>query len=184
MWLTGKRAFTIVELIVVIVVMAVFAGMIAPRLWGAGRASKLRASARRVFVTAQYARDFAATHRCDCRLVLDPAKGEYYLAYQPDPQRRPGEFRRLQGGPGKGEYLGEGVRFGLVRAESPFRGDEAPRGNHYITFHPSGQSAAAVVQITDGRQTYSILVFPSRGQSRLVEGPVTQLPNDRWDLDA
>ena len=184
MWSTGKRAFTIVEMVVVIVLVAVLAGMIAPRLGGAGQGAKLRASARRFFVTAQYARDFAATHRCDCRVVLDPAKGEYYLIYQPDPQRRPSEFRRIRGGPGKGEQLGEGVRFGLVRSESPFRRDGAIRKDRGITFHPSGQSDAAVVQITDGRGTYSLLVFPSRGQSKLVEKAVTKLPNDRLDLDA
>ncbi|MBN1943106.1 MAG: prepilin-type N-terminal cleavage/methylation domain-containing protein [Phycisphaerae bacterium] len=186
MWSIGNRqkAFTLVELIVVVVLVAVLAGMIAPRLWGAGRTASLRAAARRVQVAAQYARDFAATRRCDCRLVLDPQTGQFQLVYQADPEDRPDHFEPIQGGPGKADRLESGLHFADIRVEPSLPREDGEISDQSIAFYPSGRSDAAVVQITDGRGTCSVLVFPSRGRCRMVEGAVEQLPDDQLDLDA
>ena len=188
MWSTGKRefrsAFTLVELIVVVVLVTVLAGMVGLRLWGAGRGASLRAAARRVHIAAQYARDFAATRRCNCRLTLDPKTGGFQLVYQADPEHRPDEFQPVRGGPGRTETLEEPLRFSRIRVEptEPRANDDAKENQ--ITFYPSGRSDAAIVQITDGRRTYSVVVFPSRGRCRMIEGAVEQLPDDQLDLDA
>ncbi|MBN1554206.1 MAG: prepilin-type N-terminal cleavage/methylation domain-containing protein [Phycisphaerae bacterium] len=188
MWSTGrhrrKKAFTLIELIVVIVLVAVLAGMVAPRLRGAGRGASLRAAAWRVFVAAQYAHDFAATRRRVCRLELDPDTGRFQLIAQADPEHRPDEYKPLEGGPGRAEQLEAPLRFALVRAESSQPGENGETNGNRVTFYPSGRSDAAIVQITDGRRTYSVLVFPSRGRCRLVEERIEQLPNDQLDLDA
>ena len=182
---TGKGGFTIVEVTVVVVIIAILATMIVPRLSGRAGAVQLRASAQRLFVAAQYARDFSATHRCDCRLVIDSAQGRYGLVRQTDPQHQPGQFTALHG-VGKMESLGQGVRFAHVRIEPPALDDGSygdPAQDNCITFRPMGWADAAVVQITDGRRTYSMLVAPGGGQVRLVKGAVSELPSNRWDLD-
>ncbi len=186
MWSTGNRrtAFTLVELIVVVVLVTVLAGMIAPRLWGAGGAASLQSAARRLTIAGQYARDFAATHRCRCRLVLDTKTGRFQLIYQVDPEHKPEEYKPVRGELGRAESLEEPLRFGWIRVEPSRPGENNETKDNQITFYPSGQSDAAIVQITDGRRTYSVVVLPSRGRCRLIEGAVEQLPGDQWDLDA
>lgn len=185
--------FTVVELVVVIVVVTVLAGMIVPRLVGAGGAAQLQEAARRLVIAAGYARDFAAAHRRACRLVLEPgADGSprYDLTCQASPERDPNDYRPLRRGIGKPQPLGEGVRFGKIRIDrqgwsAGAGGGEAGRDDqpNGITFDPTGRADAAVVALTDGRRTISMLVSPSTGRARLVEGEVDELPNDRIDLD-
>jgi type II secretion system protein H len=178
-----KKAFTLIELIVVIVLVTVLAGMIAPRLWGAGRGASLRSAAKRVFVAAQYARDYAATRRRICRLILDPKTGRFQLIAQVNPEHRPDEYKPIEGGPGRAGHLEKPLRFAEIRVEPTVPRENNETKNNEITFYPSGRCDAAVVQITDGRETYSLEVFPSRGRCRLSQGATETLPDDQLDLD-
>ena len=175
--------FTLVETIIVIVLVAVLATMAIPRLSGATGAGRLRESARRLAVTARYARDFAVTRRSNCRLVIDATEHRYALTFQSDPQHRPNEFLPMRTGIGKGERLTEPLRFEKVWIVERARPVLTTSRTDCITFDAMGQADPAVVAITDGRCTYSMLVAPSSGKTRLVEGPVDELPNDRQDLD-
>lgn len=166
----------------VVVIISVLSGMIAPRLFGAGGSSKIRESARKLLATAQYARDFAATHRSDCRLMFDPEQRLYALAVQKDPEHRPGEFVGLRGALGRPDRLPRGLEFGEIRIEPSCPDEGEPRQDKYVTFDPTGGADAAVVQITDSRRCYSMLVSPGGG-IRVVKGAIYELPNDRWDLD-
>ena len=180
---TGNRGFTLVEIIVVVVIISVLASMIVPGMYAGRSLGRLRGSARQLLVAAQYARDFATTRRCKCRLMIDVDKQQYVLAFQQDPQHNPSEFVRLRTGLGRTQGLGKGLRFGRVRIE-PREGQEQPRQKiDYITFEPSGQADAAVLEITNGEQTYSVLIAPYTGYAKLIEGTTDALPNDRLDLD-
>lgn len=183
MLLTGKRAFTIVELIVVIVMIGVLATMIAPRLAGAGRATQLRLAGRRLQVTAQYARDYAVTHSRMCRLVLDRDEGRFVVLVQADPQSAPGEYVELKTLVGRSESLGRGLSFGEIRIDRRLRRDGEGGSEDSIDFDPLGRADAAAVQVTDGRYAYTVLVAPYTARVILVEGAHTELLEDREDLD-
>ena len=178
-----RRGFTLVELIVVVAIVAVLAGMIAPRMFGAGSSARLKQSARRLLATAKYARDYAATRRCKCRLVIDPEKQQYRLLRQKDPEHEPNEFVGLDTSLGKTEGLGEGLRFGRIRIEPRQGRDEKNQEANCISFEPAGQADTAAIEVTDGEQTYSLLVMGHTGYARLEEGESDKLPNDRMDLD-
>jgi hypothetical protein len=156
--------------------------MVVPRLHSATGSAQLRTSAARLLVAARYARDLAVTHRCACLLVIDSDEQCYGLLCQVDPEHRPGEFRPFRTGIGKSERLGGQLRFGKVWID---RCGPDGLGRHAdgITFTPTGGADAAVIQITDGRRTVSIVVAPNTAQVKLVEGAVAELPNDRVDLD-
>jgi len=175
----GPRAFTLVEMTVVTVIIVVLAGMIVPRLADSLGAANLRDSAWRLQMSAQYAHHVAVTRHCLCRLRLDPRQNQYALEFQEDPDRQPEKFSPLQG-PARRRSLGEGVRFGLLRIESNSSGEDET----IVCFDPTGASDAAVLEITDGRRVYSLVIVPSTGRAILVEGPARQLPTDRQDLDA
>lgn len=182
--ITGnRRGFTLVEVVVVIVIVAVLAAMIVPRLAGGASARQLRESARKLLTTAQYARDYAARHRRACRLVIDSAQGRYGLIRQVAPESSPNEFRPLTG-VGRAVHLERPLRFERVRIQPrPHLTGMNPRRD-CITFDSMGQADAAVVEITDGTRSISLLVAPSTGRARLVNGVPDKLPSDRKDLDA
>ena len=181
-WSTGNRAFTIVELIVVIVVVAVLATMIVPRLYGAAGTSRLKTSASRLLSAARYARSFAAARRRPCRLVLDLSEQRYVLSRIDDAEDEPGRFHPLRTGIGKAERLGQGLRFGKVWIRNG-AADRSDGPTSHITFRPTGRADAAIVEVTDGRRIYSLLVAPHTARVELVKGAVREPPDDRVDLD-
>jgi prepilin-type N-terminal cleavage/methylation domain-containing protein len=179
----AAHAFTLVEVLVVIAVLGVLSTMIVPRLGGAAGPRRLRESARQLLTAARYARDYASAHRAACRLAIDVDGQRYALLCQVDPEHRPGEFGPVADASGRTERLAPPVRFGKVWIEPRRRFDGMPPPEGGITFDPLGQSDAAIVELTDGRQSFCLLTSPSTGRVRLVEGVVAELPGDRQDLD-
>ncbi len=172
-----------VELIVVVVLIAVLSGIIVPRLWGKGHSRELKASARRLLVTGQYARNYALTRRGQCSLIIDPSQRSFGLAVRKRGKEDADEFKTMTTTSGRKETLPDGINFGQIHIAPGLQRYQQEQKENVITFRSSGQSDAAVVQITDRTQTFSMLVSPGSGKCRLVEGAVTQLPNDRLDLD-
>ena len=173
-------AFTLVELVVVIVIVAVLATMAVPRLSGRLSSSQLRASAQAFLMTVRYARDFAATRRRVCRLAMDRESQRYGLQYQKDPEHRPGLFVPIRSGVGKAGALQDGIRFARIWIEPAGRRE---RTADCVTFETSGEADAAIVEITDGKRTMSVVLVPSSGRALLVDGIADERPNDRRDLD-
>lgn len=188
MWSTGKPAtrrptgggFTLVEMTVVILLVAVLAGMTIPMLAGAAASTHLKEQAYALLTAARYARDYAVTHRVDCRLTIDSTAGQFALQRQDIDATGAQTFVSIGLGWGRPVVLAGNVRFGRVQI-SP--ADGRPE-NSWITFRPAGQADAALVEITDGRWTYTLLVVPASGRATLTEGSVQVIPNDRMDLDA
>ena len=180
---TGNRAFTVVELIVVIAILSVLAGMTVLRLGGRAGSGRLREASRRLLTTAQYARDFATTRRRACRLIFDP-NGGYSLAYQADPYKDPGKYSPISSGLAKPERLTEPVRLSKVRVMNRSFINYETTPQSFVTFEPTGLSDGAIIEITDGKRKFSLLIEPHTGRAKLVEGSVDELPNGRKDLDA
>lgn len=184
-WSTGKRpplrrAFTLVELVVVMILVAVLAGMAIPRLAGSAASTRLKEQANALLTSARYAREYAVTHCCDCRLVIDTAANQFALQRQEIDTSGTEQFVSIGLGWGRPVVLTGGVRFGRVRIEPA--GGRTQDG--WVTFRPDGQTDATIVEITDGRKTYSLLLVPNTGRAKLADGTVQSLPNDRVDLDA
>ena len=180
---TAADAFTLVEVMVVVALMAALATMIAPRLGSATGARQVREAARRLATTARYARDYALTRRCRCRLALAADGTGYALMRSGGEAGGEGDFIPLRRGPCRRESFEGGVRLGRLRVE-PVRARQMQMETpHAITFDELGQADAAVVELTDGRCTYAVVVTAFTGKVRVVDRPVTEIPNDRVDLD-
>ena len=115
--------------------------------------------------------------------MMDTDEQRYARGYQKNPTHDPGQFSALHTTIARREYLGEGIRFGKITIDPRPRADGSVERRDSIAFTPTGASDAAVIQITDGRRTYSLTVAPGSGRAKLVEGTVRDLPNDRVDLD-
>ena len=183
---TGSRGFTLIEIIVVVVLISILATMTVLSMYSGASPAKLRGSAQRLLVAARFARDFATTHRCKSRLMIDPDKQQYAITFQPDPQHDPSKFVPLATTLGKVQSLSQGIRFVNLRIV-PRQGrdqlDPPRRETNYITFEPTGSADAAVLEVTNGKQSYSVLIVPHTGYAKLIEGTLRELPNDRLDLD-
>jgi type II secretory pathway pseudopilin PulG len=169
-----------VEVTVVMVLVVVLAGMTLPMLAGAAASTHLKEQAQALLAAARYAREYAVTHRVDCRLVIDPTAGQYALQRLDEDAVGGETFVSIGLGWGRPVVLEGGVRLGRVQIDPA----DGRAENSWITFRPSGQADAALVEITDGRWVYTLLVVPGSGRATLTEGTVRAIPNDRVDLDA
>ena len=76
---TGNQGMTLVEMIVVLMIITVLAGLIAPRLSANTGAMALRESANGLLHAARYARHHALTQGGPCRLMIDMNQQRYHL---------------------------------------------------------------------------------------------------------
>lgn len=168
-------------MLAVLVVIAIMAVLIVPRLPSSSDSRSLREASRRLLVAARYAHEFAVTHRAPCRLVMDPENNGYRLDYLVDDGEHAGEYVSLPLGVVKAEKLGKGLTFGRIEIEP---GGYRNSAENTITFDPDGQSDGAVIEITNGIASYGIVVAPSTGRAEIAEQPPVGIPSDREDLDA
>lgn len=77
---TRTYGFTLLEIIVVIAIVAIFLGVATPRFIHTVRFGELRGTAERLVTTIRYAQGMAAIQRAPYRLVINIDNNTFYLA--------------------------------------------------------------------------------------------------------
>ena len=178
------RAFTLIELMVVVTVIGVLSALAVTSFHGSLGKTRLDESAQGLFITVRYARQYAVMHQRDCRVVfVTDAVGSdrpgYRLEVVSDDPESGSAFRVLRTGAAKPVSLPSGVSFSRVLIEGIEPGTDS-----VVTFRPTGEADAASIQLTDDRRTWSVLIDPGTGRVELADRAVNQTPNMREDLDA
>ena len=129
-----QSAFTLIELIIVLVVLSVIIGMCAPSLRGFGQSAKLNDATQQLLATTRWARSEAIATAVTHRIELDIANNAYSVVRQDGLTYVPvdGEFGHATSMP---------IGFTLQLASGGIDG----RG---IEFYPTSRSTPAVVRIT------------------------------------
>ena len=132
-----RRAFTLFELVLVLVMVSVLMGIAAPNLRGFLAGSRSRDAASELLSLTQFARARAIADCTVYRLVIDPQSGAYGLQVQE------GE-RFVPTGTDFGQTfrLSDGMRLEFTRA------DHLSVGN-WIDFHPTGRTDPATIRLTN-----------------------------------
>jgi type II secretion system protein H len=159
-----SRAFTLIELMVVIVILAFAASVIYPRLSGGlAERERLRASVNQLAAIASYGRDEAAATQRPLVLTLDMDRGAYSL----------GEASQEAAGDGAGVHavLAEGVTFRSIRLTG--RPDQ-PGKLVRLRFTPEGWADPAVIQLAGANGAVnSIVITAPAGQVKTYSSAVS-----------
>ena len=179
-----RRAFTLIEAITVVIVITVIAGLALPYFSGSLSRASLQSSADGLLDTARYLGRMAVIDQRDYRLILVKGTGDDGDTYRVEVASvdldAAAAFEPVTEGAIKPTRFSPPIGFANILVDN---GGASIR-ERFITFRADGSADAAVIQVSDGRQTVSILVEPTLGRVQRVEGATQQLPNLREDLDA
>lgn len=161
----SPAGFTLIELLLVLVVLATFAALVAPRMSGSLSAARAGRGAVGVFAVAREGRAHAVLRGLRTRLVLDAERGTFWLEEERRPLVSPGVWTELTGREGEPYALPEGARFDELLVNDPADAAALPE----IRFLPDGSSDDARVTIaTDGGDSRAVEIRGITGHARIV----------------
>ena len=154
-----RGAFTLLELILVLVLISVLLGIAAPSLRGFVGARRSADAAAQLLSLADYARSQAIARGTVCRPNVDADENVYWLTMLSN-----GVFVELDTEFGRRFSLPDTVAVGIESAA-------AGPGATYVQFYPSGRSDEAVIQLIGVQGEVFIVANPSATESfRILAG--------------
>jgi prepilin-type N-terminal cleavage/methylation domain-containing protein len=159
--------FTLIELAVVLVIVAVLLSFVAPRLLALGQARR-EAAARRLASLLGYLHDEASLRGRTYRLTIDLDGGRYEVRTTTD-TREPAtddDFVEEWGPLTRDGTLPDGVRVASIETPTVM----ASSGTLDLFFHPESDEPGARITLVDDAEGSSVLVFDGvTGQVYVVD---------------
>jgi len=167
-----NRAFTLIEILVVIVILSVASAAMVPLFLGNTDYARLKDSTTRLGDMMRFCQSMAVFQAAPFRLNVDRGRNQCWVSFEKNPLNEPGVFSPYRHSEYGGYKLQEGVRFGDF-----FFGDETaategqPSGEEFIEFRKDGTAdqTALVVEGAAG-DAFTLMVSGLTGQVFVVEG--------------
>jgi type II secretion system protein H len=151
----SQRAFTLLELVLVLLIISTVVAAAAPSLRNWNRGARLRDATDELLATTRLARSQAAATARLHRLNIDPQAGRYWLTMQDGQQ-----FVAAERDAGRVVMLPPGVRLELTSSTA---------NQSWIDFHPTGRIDPATLRLSDDMGFSAQLECPSPAEGfRLV----------------
>ncbi len=180
-----RRGFTLLEIIMVVVIIAIASAVAVPMFARSFRGAKLRSSTRTVTMMHRNAQSKAVLGQRYMALLYDEVKGTVELVDQGQPEQKKDAFF---GGLGSSSGMGEVVSGGEDTAEPAaqgaqsvrvrqmeegvsvlsFRGGKEFDGIYYVSYYPNGMCDGYTVKIGDDKNhTAEIKIDAVTGKAKV-----------------
>jgi type II secretion system protein H len=177
-----RNGFTIIEVLVVITLIALIAGVGGGFYMGTYKRLLVEKTARDFFLAAKYARIMAIERQKPYRIELDTTNGGFCLAFdqfnEETEQTERTIVRDLYSKPV--EFAGT-VKFEDIQITS--LGTQANDEQKAIVFLPNGTAQPAIIQIGDGENHYTVNINAATGKAAVYPGTVKDIEITTFDLD-
>ena len=185
----STRAFTLLELIVVLALIVILTGVIVPRMGRSVGHRELSEAAGRFAHTARTVRVLAVAQGRTCALEIDLDRGVYGVVIQPGERPaaapaatfsdRPGQWQAVQMSWLKAQRWPKTVSVDSYRTPD---GATAAGGTQYLKFFPDGTSSGVALRLTCRDDAYRVIVHPHSGRVVYGDPSTTAFGQDRYDL--
>ena len=177
--------FTITEVLLVVVIIALIAGVGGGLYVGTHKRMLVEKAAREFLLTAQYARIMAIEQQSRYTLQLDAANNRFWLATaQWDAQAGQTTQVIVQDYYCRPIELTGDVKFEDVQiAPMSLETAETDEGDAMV-FLPNGSASSAVIRIGDGKTHYAISIDAATGKATMYFGTAEEIKMNSVDLDA
>ena len=183
---TIKKGFTLVEMILVIILISLMAGIGGGFAAGTFKSLQVKKAARDFLVTAKFARITAIEQQEICAIEINKDENLYGAVverYNPES----GEVERVlvRNQFSKPEKLPGSVQFEEIQVNNlgvPLTMEESG-ASMFILFYPDGTSQASIVQIGDGKDHFTITINPVTGRTKLFNGTADKAETGVVDLN-
>jgi prepilin-type N-terminal cleavage/methylation domain-containing protein len=157
---SGARAFTLLELILVMMILALSAMMAVPMLAPFARGRKVTDTAGQLLALTKFAQDMAMSEGKSVRLEIDPGQGVFALTAEKE-----GAYAPVESGLARSFSVGDGVTIAWEGMS-----DAATQG--YVQFDSDGGHDVATVRVTgsDGKSLFVGSSGPTEGYRISSEG--------------
>ena len=182
----GRGGFTIVEMLVVVVLIAMIAGVGGGFYVDSYKKIVAQRAAREFYTTLKYARVAAIEKQADCKVVMDAEQQGYWLCLEVESDQ-PGETNEnviVRDIYSKPVQLSSGVEFEAVMIDSGAGGifGQVGEGDE-IVFGSDGRANSAIIQIGNGDDHYCVQVSGGTGRAKIFEGIAEDMETGKVDLD-
>lgn len=161
----SQRGFTLLELMLALVILAIFVGIAIPKFGDPAR-QELQSHARRLMLVFKLLRSEAILHETTYQLNYDLEQGRYWITGN-DRRASVGGFASELGTLAKPVAMGTRVR--IADVAFPEFGAKVSGGQAFTTFFPDGNVDKTVIHIATEREAITLYVDPMT--SKLLMSP-------------
>lgn len=184
------RGFTMIELVAVMLIIALMAGLAGTRFLGTMDNLRLERRVRQVLMMCRFARIGAIEDAGDYRLMIDETLGRLFLMYD-HMDEETGEIQEMivSNSYVRPVELDEGLELSNVSV-TPSRPDdgfgETPdfeEGQYLVVFRLDGTADNAVFQVSSSKKVYTLYIHAATGKALAKETEEIEPMADAIDLD-
>lgn len=159
----GRNGFTIIELMVVLVIIALMTGTVVVAMGPALRDAKMRSACRIVASSLNYARSHAVTTGMTTRVVFDRGRSVEVEVIQENPDTGTEEIISVTTSSGRRHGFPDGVEVsGIIKT------DTVEEDENWVEFTKLGQAEDAIIELTDAdKQKRYVVIDPITGRCRV-----------------